>query len=149
MGEKLNSLKNKNLKIKTFLLLLIMFFGLLQCGCNRQQSIILFNNFPITKANLLKNSTEFVAGKRIYYVFITELPLATTQMRVRVLKRDEKANNQAIKLVYSNDFKLYKDQVYYYNDYIVINEGGAYCMEVYAKNDLSAPMAIADFMVKN
>lgn len=134
-------------KILYFILFIFLFLSL--SACEKQQSIILFNNLPITKENLLNNATEFSTEKRIYYVFITELPLKTNQIRVRIMKRDEKARNQAIKVVYSNDFKLYKDQVYYYNDYIVINEAGAYCMAIYAKNDLSEPMAVADFLVKN
>ena len=119
------------------------------CGCNKPKTIILFNTIPITKENLLSNSSEFVVGKRIYYIFITETPLKTELIRVRVLKRDEKANFAINKLAYSNDFKLYKDQVYYFNDYVVIHEAGYYCMAIYAKNNMKRPLAVADFRVKN
>lgn len=135
---------------KKFLnLLLILCFALGLTACNKPKTIILFNNVPITKENLLNNPTEFIAGKRIYYIFITEEPLKTDCVRIRILKRDEKANFETTKLVYSNDFRPYKDQIYYYNDYVVIHEGGYYCMMVYASNRMDRPLAIADFKVKN
>jgi len=128
---------------------LILFIGLAfaLCGCSKQTSIILFNKFPITKDNLLHNSSEFVAGKRIYYIFITQKPLKTDMVRIMVLKRDEKANFEPGKIVYSNDFRLNKDQIYYYNDYIVIHEAGTYCMAVYNKNSMERPLMIGDFRV--
>jgi len=128
---------------------LILFVGVAfaLCGCCKPTSIILFNKFPITKENLLQNASEFVAGKRIYYIFITEKPLQTDMVRIMVLKRDEKANSEPGKIVYSNDFRLNKDQVYYYNDYIVIHDAGTYCMAVYDKNNMERPLMIGDFRV--
>lgn len=129
---------------------IVVFFlsVLLFTACDKHKSIILFNNNPITKENLLTNPTDFTAGKRIYYIFITEQPLQTNFVRIRILKRDEKANYETTKIVYSNDFRLNKDQIYYYTDYIVMHEAGFYCMYVYAKNELDKPLAIADFRVK-
>lgn len=111
--------------------------------------MILFNKNPITKENFLNNSTEFPAGTRIYYLFITEKTLTSNIIRIRILKRDEKANNQPIKLVYSNDFRMFKDQLYYYNDYIVMNDPGNYCMLIYSTTALDKPLAVADFKVKD
>ena len=68
-------------------------------------------------------------------------------VRIMVLKRDEKANFEPGKIVYSNDFRLNKDQIYYYNDYIVIHEAGTYCMAVYNKNSMERPLMIGDFRV--
>lgn len=116
-------------------------------GCNRPKSIILFNKYPITKENLLENSNEFVAGKRIYYIFITENPLKTKMVRIQVKKREEKANMAIGKTVYSNDFRLNKDQVYYYNDYLVIHDAGYYCLYVYSKDNMYSPLMIGDFRV--
>lgn len=127
---------------------LIIFLTFFSTACHKPNTIILFNTAPITKENMLNNATEFVAGKRIYYIFITEKPLTCQYIRVRIIKRDDKAQNQAIKMFYSNDFRLNKDQIYYYNDYIVMNESGNYCMIVYARDKLSIPLAVADFKVK-
>jgi len=134
---------------KKFLVFLALFVCtiFMLCGCAKPTSIILFNKFPITKENMLQNSSEFVAGRRIYYIFITEKPLETDMVRVKVIKREEKANFALGKIVYSNDFRLNKDQVYYYNDYIVIHEAGYYCMAIYDKNDMERPLMIGDFRV--
>lgn len=134
---------------KKFLTLFLVFCSIfIFTACDKPKSIILFNTNPITKENLLTNPTDFTAGKRIYYIFITEKPLQTDFVRIRILKRDEKANNEATKIVYSNDFRLTKGQIYYYTDYIVMNEAGSYCMLVYAKNELDHPLTLADFRVK-
>lgn len=129
--------------------LLFTFCFLLLTGCDRPKTIILFNKNPITKENFLNNSTEFPMGTKIYYLFITEKRLDTNTIRIRVLKRDEKAGNQPVKLVYSNDFRMFKDQLYYYNDYIVINDAGNYCMLIYSTTALDKPLAVADFKVRS
>ncbi len=134
-------------KFISFILLICVSLGL--SACQNEKAIILFNNNPITKETLLNNATEFTAGKRIYYIFITQKPLKTNLIRIRILKKAGKSAFVPVKLVYSNDFRLNKDQIYYYNDYIVINESGDYCMAIYARNALDKPLAIASFRVKN
>lgn len=128
------------------LLLLICVFC--STACNRPKTLILFNNYPITKENLLNNSTEFKMDKRIYYIFLTDKPLDTKMVRVKIYKRDEKANFQVTKVVFANDFRLQKDQVYYYNDYVVMHDAGYYYMAIFAINSMDKPLATADFRVK-
>lgn len=131
-----------------FILLLILYLAQGLTAYGKPETLIIFNSAPITKDNILNNSTEFTAGKRIYYIFITEKPLKTDFIRVRIFKRDEKAGFETINVIYSNNFRLRKDQVYYYNDHLVVNEPGYYCMTIYAGNKLDRPFAIADFRVK-
>jgi hypothetical protein len=133
---------------KIVLIFILIFFSFIFSACDKPKTIILFNNLPITKETVLNNATEFEQGKKIYYIFITENKLETDFIVVRILKRNEKAYFQPTKLFYSNDFKLYKDQIYYYSDYIVIHEKGDYCMVIYSKNRLDRPLAIADFRIK-
>lgn len=135
---------------KNFLvLLLITVFSLILTGCSYYRTLIIFNNVPITKENVLSNASDFTSGKRIYYLFLTEKKLKTDLIRVRVLKKEGKGNiKDPVAIVYSNDFRLNKAQVYYYNDYIVINDTGEYCMIIYSRYALDKPLAIADFRVK-
>lgn len=137
------------IKSKRFFIFFILCFSLFFSGCDKPKTIILFNKNPITKENFLNNSTEFPVETKIYYLFITEKPLNTNMIRVRIVKRDEKAGNQLTSLVYSNDFRMFKDQIYYYNDYIVINATGCYCMQIYSTTALDKPLAVADFRVKD
>ena len=99
-------------KILHLFLIFCLSFGLTAWG--KPKSIILFNNCPITKENLLQNSTEFTAGKHIYYIFITEKPLNTNIIRMRILKRDPKANCEPVNLVYSNDFLAPIESIYHF-----------------------------------
>lgn len=133
---------------KFIYLFLIICVSLGLSGCKAPKTVILFNNYPITKENLLSNASEFTVGKRIYYIFLTQNPLKTNLIRVRVLKKEGKDSFEPIKLVYSNDFRLNKDQVYYYNDYIVMNDSGDYTMVIYSRDELDKPLVIADFRVK-
>lgn len=133
---------------KIITLLFVMFFAISSTACSPPKTMILFNNEPITKETILSNASQFTAGKKIYYLFITEKHLDTNIIRVRVLKKDGKVKMQPIVLVYSNDFRMNKDQLFYYNDYIVINDAGDYCMVIYARDSLDKPLAVADFRVK-
>lgn len=137
------------MKKNKIIILSICFLTLLcLCGCKRRTTAILFNSEPITKETILHNTNEFMMGKRIYYIFLTEKPLKSNIIRVEVKKKDEKSEFWGIKLVYGNDYRLSKDQIYYYNDYIVLHESGHYYMFVYLKDNLDKPLAYSDFYVK-
>lgn len=134
---------------KILTLILFIAFSLILTGCSYYRTLIIFNNVPITKENVLSNASDFTVGKKIYYLFMAEKKLKTDLIRVRVLKKEGKGNiKEPTAIVYSNDFKLNKAQVYYYNDYIVINDTGEFCMIIYSRYALDKPLAFADFRVK-
>lgn len=135
-------------KKKSLYFILILIFCLGLCGCKKDDSLILFNSEPITKDTVLNNSKEFLAGRRIYYVFITQKPLKNELVRIQILKKDEKTTLAGVKIYWAQDFRLYKDQAYYYNDYIVLREPGMYIMQVFSKDNLEKPLAISDFYVR-
>ena len=78
---------------------------------------------------------------------MTDKPLETNAVRIKIYQRDKNADYQVNKLISSNDFRLRKDQIYYYDDYIVIHESGYYYMAIFALNGLDRPLATADFKV--
>lgn len=134
---------------KKFVCILFLFFTtFVAFGCDRSpKTMILFNKYPINKANILNNATSFKLNTRIYYIFLTEKPIKYDTIRVRVLKEEEKTGYQTTRLVYSNDFKVHNDQIYYYDDYIVMNENGTYRMVIYNLYSLQKPLASAEFKV--
>lgn len=137
------------MKKNFWVLILIALFSLILTGCSYYRTLIIFNNVPITKENVLSNASSFISGKKIYYLFMTEKKLKTDLIRVRVLKKEGKGNiKEPTAVVYSNDFRLSKAQVYYYDDYIVINDTGEFCMIIYSRYALDKPLAFADFRVK-
>jgi len=135
-------------KKKSILLSLILLVLLGLSGCKKDDAVILFNHLPITKETILNNSKEFLPGGRIYYIVLVKKPLKSDMIRVQVLKQDEKAYVGGVKITYAEDFRLYKDQVYYYNDYVVIYEAGRYIMQIFSKDNMEYPLAISDFYVR-
>lgn len=147
-------MRNRNPKkiltaVHLCMLVACVFVSLMFSACSKPKTMILFNHYPVTKETLLKNATEFKKGERIYFIFLSQKPLKTEFMRVRILKREDKFNAITSRIMYSNDFRLTKDQIYYFTDYIVMNESGSYCMAVYNKERMERPLAIADFRVKD
>lgn len=132
---------------KVLHIVLIFSTILLFAGCKKNDTVILFNHSPITRENYLQNDFYFKKGERIYYLFMTQKELDTTMVKIKVLKREEKASYAISKLVYANDYKLFKDQVYYYTNYFVLHDKGCYCVEIYAKNKLNKPLVRGDFKV--
>jgi len=48
---------------------------------------------------------------------------------------------------WSGDYKLMKDEVYYYTNYVVIHSKGKYLMQVFPIDRLEKPLAFAFFVV--
>ena len=137
------------LKKKLILLSLILFLCLGVSGCKNDNAVILLNHQPITKETILNNSKVFVVGRRIYYILLVKKPLTTDMIRVQVLKKDEKTILAGVKIQYAEDFRLYKDQVYYYDDYVVLYEPGYYILQIFSKDQMDKPLAVSDFYVRN
>jgi len=127
---------------------LILFLSLGLSGCDKNAPIILFNHNPITKETILNNSISFKQNERIYYIFLTQKPLTSPYIRVQVIKQDEKVEFWGTKVIRSDDYKLSKDQAYYYDDYVVLGETGHYYLLVFSKDNLAKPVAYSDFFVK-
>ena len=132
-----------------FFIYIALFATLALSGCKKPTTMILFNSKPITKETVLQNAIEFTKDRRIYYLFITEKELTTDIIRVELRKKDEKVEFWGVKVVFANDYRVSKDQLYYYNDYIVLHEAGHYYMLIYDKNNLDKPLAVSDFYVKD
>jgi len=116
-------------------------------ACTKTKGLILFNHAPIMKETLLKNSVDFAVGEKIYYIFMYQKQIPSTYVRIQIIKEEEKVGFWSRQPIYSTDHKLYKDQVYYFNDYIVMHESGHYMMAVYLRDNPYKPLANADFFV--
>lgn len=144
----MTSLTKPSKKIQCLIFCLLFSLMLITTACHRPNKIILFNHFPITKDNFAQNASDFNVEQKIYYIFITQKPVKSGWIRVRVLKKDGKAGLEPVKIAYSNDFRLNKDQVYYYTDYLVMHESGEYRMVIYDLYKLDIPLITGDFRVK-
>ena len=136
-----------------FLHIFIIFFIMLfVCACDNEQSVILFNKFPITKESIVSNTNTnvFKPNERIYYLVTLPKPVVTKSLLIQVYKlggdKDERLGHD---LVWGKRVKLKDEQIYYYTDYVVMNKTGSYVMKVYSRDNPTKVLTTNSFYVKN
>lgn len=117
-------------------------------GWKFDRGIILFNEQPITKENVLSNDKIFPVGNRVYYLFIAPKKMKNKYIRVQVFKMTDNAPWGGNEVVRTKDFRLMKDQKYYHTDYFTFYETGRYVMQVFSVDDYQHPLSIGDFYVR-
>ena len=133
---------------KLILALTLLILTLTTSACNTDKAAILFNRDPITEENVLNNSTIFERNERIYYLILMPKTVHSRYIYIQVIKKDNDYAQLGYKLYWANTFRLKDEQVNYYNDYIVLNESGAYIMKVYSKDDPQKVLTQAQFFVR-
>ncbi len=118
------------------------------CGCNRDKAAILFNREKITAANVMNYSTAFRPNERIYYLVIIPKKIKTRAINIQVIKQDNNYMTLGYKLYWSYSAVLKDDQMYYYDDYVVISEPGLYIMKVFSKDRPQKTLCMAQFVVQ-
>lgn len=117
-------------------------------ACVYDRGIILFNSQPITKENALSDEMTFSVNSKVYYLFIAPKKMSNKFIRVQVFKMTDKAPWGGNDIVRTKDFRLMKDERYYYTDYFTFGETGRYVMQVFSIDDLQHPLALDFFYVK-
>ena len=133
---------------KLILALTLLILTLTTSACNTDKAAILFNRDPITEENVLNNSTIFERNERIYYLSLMPKTVHSRYIYIQVIKKDNDYAQLGYKLYWANTFRLKDEQVNYYNDYIVLNESGAYIMKVYSKDNPQKVLTQAQFFVR-
>ena len=124
---------------------LIMFCA---TACTMDKASILFNHDPITKETVMNNTTVFDKGERIYYLILTPKTVHSRYIYIQIIKKDNDYNQFGYQLYWGNTVRVKDEQMYYYDDYIVINEKGNYIMKVYSKDKPQVPLTQAQFFVR-
>ncbi len=133
--------------IKIFITLLLLCFCL--CGCKeKEESGILFNHEPITKDNVMNASRTFEVGERIYYLFYTPEKLTSEFIRVQVFKAGDNVPRGGYSIVWTCDYRVMKQNMYYYYNHFVLHNAGRYVMQVFDIDNLAKPLAWNFFYVK-
>ena len=131
-----------------FLILSLFFIICFTASCDTDKASIMFNHDPITKETVMNNSTVFNRGERIYYLILTPKTVRSRYIYIQVIKKDNDYGQFGYKLYWANTFRLKDEQMYYYDDYVVINEKGSYIMKVYSKDDPQRALTQAQFFVR-
>ena len=134
------------MKIVKFLIILM--FACILCGCTYSRGIILFNSVPITQNNALHNQNVFREGAKVYYLFIAPKKMYNEYIRVQVFTLTDKGTLGGEDVVRTKDFRLNRDERYYYTDYFTFWEKGRYVMQVFSHDDFTHPLAVGEFYIK-
>jgi hypothetical protein len=128
-------------------LLVILLFAFFLTGCAYDRGIILFNSVPITQNNALHDQKVFKEGSKIYYLFIAPKKMENDFIRVQVFTMTDKSNLGGYEVVRTKDFRLMRDERYYYTDYFTFWEKGKYVMQVFSHDDFKNPLAVNYFII--
>ena len=131
--------------IKFFLVILLIVF---LAGCAYDRGIILFNSVPITQNNALHDQKVFKPGDKVYFLFIAPKKMYNDFIRVQVFTLSDKSDLGGEDMVRTKDFRLKRDERYYYTDYFTLWEKGRYVMQIFSHNDFTNPVAVNYFYIQ-
>lgn len=134
-------------RIQLFITLIFISLFLSGCVFDKEKPGILFNKDPITKDTVMKASHHFEVGKPIYYLFYTPKKIDTEFIRVQVFKVGDNIPRGGYTIVWTNEYRIMKQNMYYYYNYFVLHSKGSYMMQIFSMNDLINPLAKNYFYV--
>ena len=100
--------------MKKWFTLILLFIAIMACGCDKEQSYIVFNRQAITPENILDANYVFEKGERVYYVVTLPEYVITRQLLIQVYKRDNKEGRYGYNLIYGKNIRLSDEQQNYY-----------------------------------
>lgn len=129
--------------------IVLIFISMFLSGCvfDKEKSGILFNKDPISKDTVMNSSRHFEVGKPIYYLFYTPQKIETEFIRVQVFKVGDNIPRGGYQIVWTNEYRIMKQNMYYYYNYFVLHSKGSYMMQIFSMNDLINPLAKNFFYV--
>lgn len=135
--------------MKKFLTLIAICFVMLAvCGCDGDKPGILFNRYPITEDTVMNYEQVFERGKRIYYLVVMPEKIHSRYMYLQIIKKDNDYGRLGYKIYYGKNIRLKNENIYYYDDYIVINEPGAYVMQIFSRDNPQKVLTMGEFWVR-
>lgn len=138
--------------MKKFLLIVItLFIAVFSCACDKDKAVILFNKYRFTPQTINSNSNTnvFKPGERIYYLVTLPKPVESKLLMIQIVKEGGQGDRYGYELVWGKTVKIRDEQIYYYTNYIVLNQTGAYIMKVFSRDDPTKLLTSAYFYVRN
>ena len=142
------NLKRLKLTKKIFLISIALLLTLTGCSFGKDKPSVLFNINPITKETIMDNSVVFAPGQRIYYVVLMPKPQESRFLYIQVIKQDSKDERFGYDLIWSANIRLKDEEMYYYTDYVVLNQTGSYIMKVFSKDKPTEALTMAEFFIR-
>lgn len=130
------------------LVICLTFICFFLSGCSsKEKTGILFNKEPISQMTVQNCSRDFEVDKPIYYLFYSPEKISTDFIRVQVIKVGDKIPRGGYKIVWTNEYRVMKQNVFYYHNYFVLHSAGTYIMQIFSMDDLINPLAKNFFYV--
>ncbi|MBO6256744.1 hypothetical protein J6N69_01740 [bacterium] len=136
-------IKSLNMLLLLIAFTLVMIFT---SACNKQ-AYILFNKYPFSEETMSATTNVFKPGEKIYYLVTTPKTVKTKRLLLQVMKMG-KHERLGYETVWGKQVKVRDEQVYYYTDYFVFNEAGAYEMRAYSKDEPTKLLTANYFYIK-
>ena len=134
---------------KLFLILSALLICILVSACDKEkEAYILFNKIPFTPETMLQTTNVFHPGDRIYYLVTTPNTVQTKRLLIQI-KKLGKEERLGYETVWSKQVKVRDEQVYYYTNYVVLNEKGAYVMQAYSKDEPTKLLSSNNFYIRD
>ena len=113
-----------------------------------KQAYILFNKFPFSEETMSSTTNVFKPGEKIYYLVTTPKTVKTKRLLLQVIKMG-KHERLGYETVWGKQVKVRDEQVFYYTDYFVFYEAGAYEMRAYSKDEPTKLLTTNNFYIRN
>ena len=114
----------------------------------KDKPVIIFRSKPITESNVMTPEVEFRRGERIYYMVTMPKMQYARGLYIQIVKMNNSLAQMGYNLVWTRDVKLKDEETTYFTDYVVLNEAGAYRMQVYSNDRPTKLFARNEFWVK-
>lgn len=131
---------------KLFLAVTLFLVMIFTSACSKQ-AYILFNKYPFSEETMCATTNVFKPGEKIYYLVTTPKTVKTKRLLLQVMKMG-KHERLGYETVWGKQVKVRDEQVYYYTDYFVFNEAGAYEMRAYSKDEPTKLLTTNYFYVR-
>lgn len=134
---------------KVLIYLFALFSIIMTTACSETKPMILFNKNQITAESVMNNETVFNAGEKIYYLVLIpkEKRVKTHNIYIQIIKKGS-TGRLGYELYWTRNARLKDEQLYYYDDYVVVNQAGSYVMVVYSKDNPHKPLTMSPFIVR-
>ena len=132
---------------KLLLFISIFFVMIMTSACSEEKPGILFNKYPITEDTVMGYENVFAAGTRIYYLILMPEKIHSRYAYLQIIKKGS-AGRLGYKIYYGKNIRLKNEQIYYYDDYVVINEPGNYVMQIFSRDNPQKVLTMGEFLVK-
>lgn len=132
---------------KLIFLVALAFVMIFTTACEKQ-AYILFNKYPFSEETMSATTNVFKPGERIYYLVTTPKTVKTKRLLLQVMKMG-KHERLGYETVWGRQVKVRDEQVFYYTDYFVFHEAGAYEMRAYSKDEPTKLLTTNYFYIRN